>query len=74
VIAHPHLRELDLMHKQGAMAINQQQLERLCNSCHALETLKFGLCEESPAADLLPLMQLSKLTCLGWLGCKQQQP
>jgi hypothetical protein len=74
VTARPHLREVDLLHQQGAMGISQQQLECLCTSCPALETLRFGLCRDCPVTNLLPLLQLTALTYLGLAGVTAAAP
>jgi hypothetical protein len=51
------------------MPICEQQLQQLCSSCSALESLEVELCQGSSLTAWLPLLQLSALTQLKLRVC-----
>jgi hypothetical protein len=65
---HPHLRVIDLYDGPGGAAdtttISEQQLQLLCSSCPAVESLAFMLDPDASPTAWLPLLQLSALTNL----------
>jgi hypothetical protein len=71
----PHLRVIDLQHNiaSAAMPLSEQQLQRLCVCCPAVERLHFLLDEAASPAACKPLLQLSALTVLQILGLRESE-
>jgi hypothetical protein len=65
-VVYPHLRLIDLQHEAPfpPMRISGQQLQQLCSSCPAVESLAFASRSEFTHAAFSPLLQLSALTSL----------
>jgi hypothetical protein len=63
---YPHLHVVDLAYntQKPAAPLSPQQLQHLCSCCPAVERLSFALTPGFPSAALLPLLQLTQLTCL----------
>jgi hypothetical protein len=66
----PRLRVIDLTYTMPvkpweALPLTEQQLQRLCSCCPALESLDCSLAGQPSSTALFPLQQLSALTRLG---------
>jgi hypothetical protein len=71
---HPHLRRVNL----DGIAPSEQQLQRLCSCCPALESLAYVKIASVAATACLPLLKLSALThlqcrCYVWVNQQRQQ-
>jgi Leucine-rich repeat (LRR) protein len=64
---YPQLRVVDLQSGwcSSTKPVSALQLQHLCSSCPALESLEFVVWRSMAVTVLLPLLQLSALTCLG---------